>query len=431
MRSLSRLLAVPLLTVGLWLPSPDANAQERQGTQQPQDPELKVDLSDDRYASIDEAEGTDHAGDEWFRKVDIWGYGAMSYLHTGSDGLAPEGTLLLREASLFIEADVWTNTSLFFEIQTDRLSNQSLDIQAGEVYAHFRNLLEFGDDGYLGLKVGRFDVPFGEDYLRQDATDNPLIGYPAAFPYGLDEGVLVYGEYAGIGLVASLTEGNSRSSAASSGGYQIGPFEDLAPAVTMRVYGNPLESLYLSGSFMYTGDSPESSLFFTGGPIVPVGTSFPSSLGSSPSQKVSSLLYGFDARYDISGRGSLTLSFGQAFIDDDVDAFDRDFLWFTVEPAYHIFDRVEAIFRWSEIGTYDSDEGYRFEGQPFAGGSEDFGYDTKRFRRISGGLRWKVTPNVILKAEVGMDRFWLIDASSFNADDNRRGFGGLEVVLSF
>ena len=40
------------------------------------------------------------------------------------------------------------------------------------------------------MKLGRIDIPFGDEYLWQDAIDNPLITNSAAYPYGWDEGIL-------------------------------------------------------------------------------------------------------------------------------------------------------------------------------------------------------------------------------------------------
>ena len=91
-------------------------------------------------------------------------------------------------------------------MQTNRYSSSSKTIQTGEAYLHFRDL-PLGKQS-IGFKAGRIDIPFGEDYLRQDSFDNPLITHSAAWPYGWDEGFLLYGKYHGLGWVTSITDGS-------------------------------------------------------------------------------------------------------------------------------------------------------------------------------------------------------------------------------
>jgi KaiC/GvpD/RAD55 family RecA-like ATPase len=137
-----------------------------------------------------------------------------------------------------------------------------------------------------------------------------------------------------------------------------------------------------------------------------------------------------DARVHLASRASVGLTAGHTALDDSVNAFDRSFRWFRVEPRYDITPTLYVDVRYSEIGTYDSAEGYHFDGLMIADGGT-FGYDVRRFRRVSGGIGWKANPHTLFKVEVGEDRFWLIDGSPLSADAGDRTFFGFDLTVSF
>jgi len=90
-----------------------------------------------------------------------------------------------------------------------------------------------------------------------------------------------------------------------------------------------------------------------------------------------------------------------------------------------------TIIRYSEIGTYDGSAGHHFDGKTFAGGNAAFGFDTRRFQRLSIGLGWTPNLRVRVKFEVARDRFELIDVSTLIPDNGNRGFAGFEVAVGF
>jgi hypothetical protein len=112
------------------------------------------------------------------------------------------------------------------------------------------------------------------------------------------------------------------------------------------------------------------------------------------------------------------------------NAFDRELTWFLVEPVIRLRSDLELLVRWSEIGTYDDDEGYRFAGKILADG-ETLGYDTRAFRRVSAGLCWTANTHMAVKFEVGRDHFDLIDGATQDANNDERLYFGVEVVGSF
>ena len=360
----------------------------------------------------------------WFENFDMWGFAAFGFLETGNDGKRPEGGFLVKETTLFIQPQVWDDTVVFFELQINRLAkDDSLAARTGEVHAHFRNVLKCYGDDLLGVKLGRIDIPFGEEYLWQDAINNPLITQTAAYPYGFDEGMLFYGTLLrNYGWIVSLMDGTDQRS-----------FEDHpAKAINAKLYGSPSERLYLSASFMNNGRAAKSAFEFGGSHFQPIGASHFSSVGSSSDDKVDATLYEVDAKLLTDHCGSqIWLSFGQAFLEDLDRAFGREIHWFSVEGIRYLWKDVYAIARYSEIGTYKSDEGYHFDGKITAGGNSAFGYDTKRLQRLSLGLGWKPNPQTVLKLEVGGDWFEVINPSSFTPEDDDRWLAGVEVAVGF
>lgn len=361
----------------------------------------------------------------WWRNFDIYGFGAAGYYDTGSDATRASGGFEVKEATLFIEADVWEGINFFVELQTNRLGkDDQLFTRTGEVYLHFREL-RLGQLPPFGLKLGRFDIPFGEEYLWQDSIDNPLITNSASYPYGWDEGVLIYGEIKGLSWIAAVMDGTDERSRE----------ENSDKAVAIKIYGNPIAPLYLSASLMTNGDASKSAIEFGGSHFQPLGASHTSTLGNSPSTEVGAGLLEFNARYQLlsshpSKSAYVSVSLGGAKQDDVGSAFDRSFSWFSLEPRLDFNDRWYGVVRYSEIGTYDSDEGYHFDGKTFAGGNNAFGYDTKRFQRVGIGLGWTPNPNIRAKLEIGKDRFDLVDGSPL-ADGGNRGFIGFEIAAGF
>lgn len=386
-----------------------------------------VDLTPQQKLSLEDAgdaDGGNVLSRPWWKNFDISGFGAIGYYRTGSAGTRSNGSFEIKEASLFVTAEVWDDVEFFVEIQTNRLGKDNDKfVRTGEVYIHLHDIA-LTDSTTVGLKVGRIDIPFGEEYLWQDAIDNPLITNSAAYPYGWDEGVLVYGDFGGLRWIAAITDGTDDRSTE----------ENSDKAFNVKIYGHPLESLDLSLSVMTNGAVSKSAIEFGGSHFRPVGAAHQSTLGTSPSSEVDADLMELNAKYSFNFAGNdayLALSFGSARSDDSDSLFDRDFRWFSIEPFLQFKQNWYMILRYSEIGTYDGDSGHHFDGKTFAGGNAAFGWDTRRFQRMSLGFGWTPNPHVRTKLEIAQDRFELIDASALDPDNKNRGFAGFEVAVRF
>ncbi len=381
-----------------------------------------VDLKSHEQASIAGDDSSHVLARPWWKNIEIYGFGAAGYYNTGSAGTRDVGSFEIREATIFVEAEVWENASFMLELQTNRLGKDNdLFTRTGEVYLHFRDI-GIADSAF-GLKIGRVDIPFGEEYLRQDAVDNPLITHSAAYPYGFDEGVLVYSSFLGANWIAAITDGSDTRS--------LDDHSDKA--LNFKVSGNVLESLYLSASFMSNGTALKSAMEFGGSHFEPVGNDY-TGRGVSSAAGVNSRLVEFDAIQQFSEgdfSGELWLSLGAASQNDDDDRFDRDLRWFAIQPFLQLNPNWYMVIRYSEIGTYDNAQGYHFDGKTFAGGNNAFGFAVRRFGRLGFSLGWTPNPHVTAKVEIGRDWFKLIDDAALLANNDGRSFFGLEVVVSF
>ncbi len=355
----------------------------------------------------------------WYDNIALSGYGALAYLDSGGTGTTSDGSFVVKEASLFLDAQVWERTSFFTEVWLARYQFGT-GFSLNEYYLQFSNLFAPDGEQGLGVKAGKFELPFGEEYLRWDANETPLITFSAADPYGVDEGVELYGALGPVHWITAVTNG------ATGSGADDGP----AKLGVAKLYGDLNQDLYWSASVLGTGTTQRSALRLGGSTITSVGFEGDSSAGTSPSDEVKSLCWELDTRIASTRVAHLNLQFGRAGIDDEEDAFDRDLSWFLVEPAFRLREDLELVLRWSEIGTYDDEEGYRFAGKQMADG-ETFGYDVSVMRRLSTGLRWTVNPHLAVKFEAGQDHFDLIDASALDEDNNERLFFAVELVASF
>jgi len=377
-----------------------------------------VDLGDHAYDALPRAgDGSTGTGRDWFERIDVWGYVAGAYLQTESRGKWPGGAFVVDQASLFLAADVSERVGVMLELKFDELPVTTF--RTGETYIDLRRVMEWGDDGKLGVKVGRFDLPFGDYYQLQHAPDNPLVSYSAAMPYGVDEGVEVYGGWRGVEFVGAVTEGHIERDAT----------QETAPAVTVRLGGDLRQGLHASASYMNVAQTARSALCFSGMWLTPVGVGGPSTLGTSPSASVRVDVGVLDVSWQPTASTRLRVSLGHGRLNDRVDAFDRDFTWFVLEPSWRPHPDLEVVGRWSEVGTYDDQEGLRFEGRPLANAGADVGHDLSRLRRLSLGLGWRIRPALIGKLEFGIDHVETIDVSPFS--DDHRAYVAAGLIATF
>ena len=175
-------------------------------------------------------------------KVNLSGEGAVAFFNSGHNGLFPNSEFRVDEAKLFVDAEVMNNVYFFTELN---LFQRELDdtVRAGELYLDVENLSRLWDkDNQLNLRVGRLDIPFGEEYLMRDAIDNPLIAHTLADFWGVDEGVELYGSLGKLAYAVAVQNGGDSS------------LNDFASdkSVAGRLSFDPTRWLHLSASGMRT-----------------------------------------------------------------------------------------------------------------------------------------------------------------------------------
>ncbi len=404
------------------VPSPLPAAQTAQ-------PNQRLNLTTGEYSSLPGNESPKSVLENpWWKNIVLSGYGAAGFLWTGGRSVRQHGGFLNYEASINVDAKVWEDVHYFHEISTVPIGDMGTrSVGTNQVYVQFQDVMKtlFNEEGTgIGAKIGRMDIPFGEEYLTQHVIDNPLISFSAAWPWFWDEGLEIYNSQNKIKWIAAVMDGDTDRSFDSTND----------KAVILKLYGNPTEKLYLSGSFMRNGKTSESAMLLGYSYLMPVGSEGFSSLGTSPSSEVSPYLYEADAQYQFGEDRYLKGQIGYVWLNDKNEEFDRDIYYFQLEPKWNLgprFDNKWAIVgRFSGVGTFNDHKGYLFSGPIDTGG--DFGFDTSELYRYALGLNFYPNPHTLIKMEYSVDDFHLIDHSpKGEAGTKGRNLVGIITAVKF
>jgi len=269
-------------------------------------------------------------------KVMISGEGGMGYFKTQSEGTFPKGDFRVDEAKLFVETPVYEDVYFFTEINLFQRQSFDLNLQLGECYLDFENISKlWGKDEMLNLRLGRLDIPFGEEYIYRDSIDNPLISHSLTDFWGVNEGLELYGSIGKVSYVVAVQNGGDNE------------FHDFTgdKSVAGRLSYDPTKWLHLSASGMRTGDlSPAdmwSALYIANGWFVPIGGTNMTRFGVNlvegdielrlPHARVRA--FGGWARYDD---------------NDPVSNNRRDLYFYSVESIYDFTKKLYAGARFSQ-----------------------------------------------------------------------------------
>ena len=177
-------------------------------------------------------------------KVHLSGEGAVAYFGGQRNANFAKDVMRLDEVKLFLEGPLGGNTYFFTEADIFNRDSTNNALRAGELYLDFEGISRlWGRDSQMSLRLGRVDIPFGEEYAQRDAVDNPLISHSVADFWGVDEGIEAYGALGALQYVVAVQNGgtNFAFDFASS------------KAVTARVGWDPAPGLHLSFSALRTG----------------------------------------------------------------------------------------------------------------------------------------------------------------------------------
>lgn len=320
-----------------------------------------------------------------FGKVHLSAEGGVGIFRTESHGAFPNAEFRVDEAKLFIEAPLWKDIYFFSELNVTSREEQDKFMQPGEVYVDFENISRFWNrERQLNVRVGRFDIPFGEEYLTRDAIDNPLISHSVSDIWGVDEGIEIYGSFAKLQYAVAL----------QNGGYPSLRDYDVDKSIAIRVGYDPRSWLHLSASAMRTGAlnvqrDEFSELWF--------GNAFVRSLGDAGTTTTfqANVLEG-DVQLRWS-KGYLKGAGGYLKYDDNDQAADnqREVYYYYVEGLHQLLPNLYAAARWSQVLAP--------AGFPVLGNGKWMDYfidqQTENLWRLSLGLGYRLGPNVLLKAD--------------------------------
>lgn len=348
-----------------------------------------------------------------FGRLQISGEGGVAFFHTGSEGQHPNGSFRVDEAKLFLEAPIWDSTYIFSEL--DLVIREANDefFHLGELYIDFENILRhWTDHNYLSVRVGRIDIPFGEEYLVRDVIDNPLISRSLSDLWGVDEGIEVYGSAFGFDYVLAVQNGGhptledfeSDKSVAGRIGYNFGD--------RGRISISGLRTGELS-----TEDDKMSELW--------IGNGFFRSLGPAETTPT------FEATvFELDGQvfwttGHLKLA-GGYFEYEDADSTmnrTREGYYYYAEALQDLPKKFYTAARLSHILSDD--------GMPIVGygdfGKYFFGPLTTDLWRLSLGLGYRWNENLLAKVEYALEEGELLNG----LDRNHHNFVGAEIGFKF
>lgn len=359
----------------------------------------KVQIVDEEYrATTPGAAASDASLDptQWYNRITLSGFANAGFVQTGANGAEPEGHFYASErelgSMLFLDATLSDDISLHNEFY---LYNQALGLK--QLYIEVRN--PAGGEGLLSLRIGRIDIPFGEEYLWQNADDNPMILRTAAWPWGYSQGLLLFGRLGLFRWIVSGMDGQGSASLSTDNG--------TGKSFVSRLSLDPATWLHLSASGIKDGEYDESALTFNGNPLTPLGAT---SLASGPS---TSSTVAFEA-----GEGDLVLKLGRRFrlrgdygmvSVADRAPYDRTFSYYYGEAKFDLTRTVYLVGRYSAIGTFDPKKGYEFGGD--YDNATDFNDDVESLTRAGGAIGWNILDNLVWKVEGDNDTVQLIDAA--------------------
>jgi hypothetical protein len=315
-------------------------------------------------------------------KVHLSGEGGVAFFRSEANGPYPNSEFRVDEAKLFVEAPIFKDVYLFSELNLVSREDPSSFFQLGELYLDFENVSRLWNrERQLNVRVGRFDIPFGEEYLSRDAIDNPLISHSLSDIWGVDEGIEIYGCFGKIQYALAV----------QNGGHPSLRDYDADKSIALRLGYDPTKRLHLSASAMRTGSVATmgdqfSELWF--------GNAFAGGFNATATRFQANLVEA-DAQFRWSQGYAKTAAGYLKYDDNGPGNFQRDVYYYYFEGVQHLASRLYAAGRWSQILASG---GYPLVGDgPW--GQYYFGGLTRNLWRLTLGAGYRFSPNLVFKAD--------------------------------
>lgn len=319
-------------------------------------------------------------------KLHLSGEGAVAYFGGQKNAFFNRDVLRLDEVKLFLEGALGGNAYLFSEIDVFNRDSNSGDLRTGELYLELEGVSRlWGRDGQLTLRLGRVDIPFGEEYAQRDAIDNPLISHSVADFWGVDEGIEAYGTLGKIQYVVAVQNGSNNAAFDFSS----------SKATTLRLGFDPAPGLHFSLSGIRTGRMAQTGdvraeIWF--------GNDWIRRRSGSVATNFWADAIGGDVRKSFRS-GHIAASAGRIrYRDDDrTRRFNTSATYGSVETVAKASRDLHFAARFSFT---DSDRGFNLPGD----GQEPSPRPTELLWRLSVGTGFQLTPQLILKGEYSINR---------------------------
>jgi len=242
------------------------------------------------------------------------------------------------------------------------------------------------------LRIGRMKIDFGEETWTDNQVESNLVSNSVAVPNGYDEGLNFRGPIRKgdhpINYSLSLLNGTKDLSPAAG-----------APASVVKIGASPIKHLYLSGSYLNTGQLGVNNTDFGVAGI----TAIPS--GATSWQRHA---WEADARWNFGPSGQqaniptaptaavpfvLAAAFGQ-LADDSTGAAKRDGNYWYAEGLYNITKKIYASARYSELNLL-SGVTAKIADSPVA---------VSKYQRTSLSLGYRISALTAIKAEYSINK---------------------------
>jgi hypothetical protein len=337
-------------------------------------------------------------------KVHLSGEGGVGFFHSQPDGQFPHNEFRVDEAKFFVEAPIWGEVYFFSELNLFTREEGSLELRAGELYVDVENVSRLWHrDNQLNLRLGRVDIPFGEEYLTRDAIDNPLVSHSLMDFWGVDEGVELYGTFGKVQYVTAVQNGSHDGLHDFTGD----------KSVAARVGADPARWLHLSASAMRTGKIDAEKEYVS---ELWLGSGFVRTLGSNQTKEFEANLLEGDVQLKFP-HTTVRAAGGALWYDDDDPAANnrRDVFYYYLEAVQDIYKGFYAAARWSQVFA---DDGFPIVGN---GNVDKYGFSnaalTKDMWRLSLGLGYRWDRRLVLKTEYTFDRGRLVNGMRRDLED--------------
>jgi hypothetical protein len=315
----------------------------------------------------------------WADRLRISGSADLNWLRGQQYGTFHHSGASIYDLRLFLDADLARDVQMgeakllrdaTFGLELNVTRNGTLFNNLGEVYVDLRGL---ANQDWLNMQFGRFQIPFGENYLRfsRGHYSDPFIALSAPPPWFWDEGVKVWGKFleGKLSYNFSVTDGENALSSLANGSQQL----------SLKLAADPWEWLHLSVSGLRSGTigSDTSPAFAS----LWLGEMIPRAFGATfgppvqafdhgqpvppgPNKLNGITVVGGDAIFKAED-ARLWLSYGDARIDSSGGSlYDRNLLYWLAEAMFQLrmispfLSPAYFAFRASGLGTYSNNEGY-------------------------------------------------------------------------